>query len=166
PASVLQDLRRLLQLLVVVGAGHLLGGTHQPEHLLASLEAGGILIALLPGPTAFAPLRRSLLAGLSERIDLAALDLLRRDQPLVLEQLERGVDRAGAGGPTAAGALLELLNHLVAMHGPIGEQREDSAADVASANPMATSAPHLVPPESVAASLSMHLRCSFRSIMN
>jgi hypothetical protein len=57
------------------------------------------------------------------------------------------------------------------VHGPVVEQREDGAADVAAADAMASpatssTAPHLVPPISVAASLSVHLLCSFRSITN
>jgi hypothetical protein len=57
------------------------------------------------------------------------------------------------------------------VHGPVVEQRQYRAADVAAADAMAspalsTTAPHLVPPISMAASLSVHLCCSFRSIMN
>jgi hypothetical protein len=59
------------------------------------------------------------------------------------------------------------------VHGPVVEQRQDGAADISAADAMApvaaTAAPaaaHLVPPISMAASLSLHLAFSFRSIMN
>jgi hypothetical protein len=53
--------------------------------------------------------------------------------------------------------------------GPVVAQREYGAANFTAAAAMAppavaTTAPHLVPPVSVAASLSVHLCCSFRSI--
>jgi hypothetical protein len=57
------------------------------------------------------------------------------------------------------------------VHGPVIEQRQNRAAYVTAANAMAppavtSSTAHLVPPKSTAASLSVHLRLSFRSIMN
>src|SRR6185369_12078292 len=64
---------------------------------------------------------------------LAAALLGRRDQPLVFEQLQRRVDRTGAGTPHTAGALVKLLDHLVAVHRPLVEQRQDRGADVAAA---------------------------------
>jgi hypothetical protein len=54
------------------------------------------------------------------------------------------------------------------VHGPVVEQRQDRAADVAAADAVTSSAAtaaHLMPPVSVAASLSVHLSFSFRSIM-
>jgi hypothetical protein len=57
------------------------------------------------------------------------------------------------------------------VHGTVVEQRQDGAADVAAPDAMApaatsAAASHLVPPKSMAASLSVHLSLSFRSIMN
>jgi hypothetical protein len=57
------------------------------------------------------------------------------------------------------------------MHRPVVEQRQNRAANVASADAMpssaaASTAGHLVPSIFVTASLSVHLSCSFRSIMN
>ena len=52
-------------------------------------------------------------------------------QALVDEQLKRRVDRAGAGPPQVLAALGDLLDHLVAVHRPFGEQLEDRGADVA-----------------------------------
>ena len=47
--------------------------------------------------------------GVGKREGLALLALGGRDQPLVLELRERGVDRAGARAPGALAALLDLL---------------------------------------------------------
>src|SRR5581483_3245347 len=59
------------------------------------------------------------------------------DQSLVDEQLQRRVDRAGAGPPQAVAALADLLDHLVAVHRPLGEQREDGRTDVTAPAPSA-----------------------------
>src|SRR5262249_13007116 len=68
------------------------------------------------------------------------------DQALVVEQLQRRVHRAGAGLPDSVAALCDLLNHLVAVHRPLGEQGQDGrphvtalAAIVAAATPSAPS---------------------------
>ena len=61
----------------------------------------------------------------------------RLDQALVLELLERGIDRAGARRPVAAAALGDHLDDLVAVHRLLGEEREDGGADVAAACPAA-----------------------------
>ena len=53
------------------------------------------------------------------------------DQALVLELLERGVDRAGARLPDALGAALDLLDQLVAVLRLLLEQQEQGGADVA-----------------------------------
>jgi hypothetical protein len=52
------------------------------------------------------------------------------DETFVLQQLERGVDRAGARPPDAAGAAFQLLNHFVAVHRPLEQQREKGGADI------------------------------------
>src|SRR5580692_2750782 len=69
-----------------------------------------------------------------------AVDVLTADQALVLEQLEHRVDRAGAGSPCSLAALLDLFDHLVAVHRAVGEQGEDGGADVTAARPRPTSA--------------------------
>src|SRR5690606_3504637 len=61
---------------------------------------------------------------------LAPGDLLDDDQALILELGQRGVDRAGAGTPDVVTALADLLDELVAVHGPLGEQQQDGRADV------------------------------------
>lgn len=62
---------------------------------------------------------------LGEREQLLAALARTGDQPLVLQQLERGVDRAGAGLPGAAAAFGDLLDHLVAVHRAVLEQGQD-----------------------------------------
>src|SRR4029453_18732113 len=62
------------------------------------------------------------------------------DEPLVLELRERGVDRARAGAPDAAAALLELLHELVAVARLLLEQEQDRRAEVAAARPLAAPA--------------------------
>ena len=54
-----------------------------------------------------------------------------RDEPLVLELGERGVDRAGARAPGAGAALLDLLHEAVAVARLLLEQEQDRGADVA-----------------------------------
>src|SRR5690606_15489993 len=60
---------------------------------------------------------------------LAALGLA-DDQALVLQQLEGGVDRAGAGLPRPAAAFGDLLDHLVAVHRAVLQQGQNRRADV------------------------------------
>src|SRR5215203_828857 len=62
---------------------------------------------------------------------LAALAGCDPHEPLVLELLQRGVDRARARTPDAVGALLDLLHQLVAVAWLLGEQHEQRRADVA-----------------------------------
>src|SRR4029079_7546825 len=59
------------------------------------------------------------------------------DQSLVLELADRRVDRAGARAPGAAGALADLLDHLVAVQRTVGEQRQDRPPHVAASCPRA-----------------------------
>src|ERR1700742_4974568 len=62
---------------------------------------------------------------------LAAFAFGGRDQSLVDKQLKRRVNRARAGAPQVLAALGDLLDHLVAVHRPFGQQRENRGADVA-----------------------------------
>ncbi len=57
----------------------------------------------------------------------------RLDQALVLELLQRGIDRAGARRPVPAAALGDHLDDLVAVHRLLREERQDGGADVAPA---------------------------------
>jgi hypothetical protein len=135
-AGVVQDLQRPGLLGLGAGAGHAPGGLVDladggPEAPGDRGHAGGdrlpwrpLLLALHLGPS-----------GVGEREPAAALALLTGDQALVLEQLEGRVDRPRARPPDAAGARLQLLDHLVAVHGPLGQQGQDRGPDVAAAAP-------------------------------
>ena len=79
------------------------------------------------------------LALRGQRVPAApALGGLGLDQSLVLELLEGGIDRPGAGPPHSAAALADLLDDLVAVPGLLGQQRERGRADVAAPDPRAT----------------------------
>src|ERR1700722_4318241 len=78
------------------------------------------------------------LAGVSELEHLAgAAALARADQALVLELLQRWVDRTGARTPHPVAALLHLLHDLVAVAWLLGQQQQRRGANV--------SAPGLAP---------------------
>src|SRR3954454_5787560 len=62
--------------------------------------------------------------GLREARDLLAVLVLRRDQALVVEQLDGRVDGTGARPPGPAAALANLLDHLVAVHRPVEEEEQ------------------------------------------
>src|SRR5205085_12306886 len=57
------------------------------------------------------------------------------DEPLVLEELQRRVDGAGAGPPGAAALLVDALDQLVAVAGRFVEDAQQRRADVAAAHP-------------------------------
>ena len=136
-ARVAQDLERLLRVVGRAGHGDLLHGAGELEGGLPQREPRVLLAALAPRRVAELLLEGLGLcpAGLGQREHAPALALGALDQALVLEELERGVHRAGAGTPGAAGALLELLHDLVAVHGLVGERQQDGGADVAALGP-------------------------------
>jgi hypothetical protein len=70
-------------------------------------------------------------AGLGERRQLAAAVVGEDDEALVGEQAQRRVDGAGARPPRPLGALGQLGDDLVAVHGLLVEQHEDRRADLA-----------------------------------
>src|SRR6185312_8883839 len=80
-----------------------------------------------------AALLDQLAAGVGEVQQLAAVDLLGAHEPLVLQQLEGGVDRACARAPRATAALFELLHDLEAVARLLGEQQQRGRAHVAAA---------------------------------
>jgi hypothetical protein len=88
-----------------------------------------------------------------ERVRAPAVLLLRAHQALVLELLERGIDRAGARLPVALGAALDLLDQLVAVLRVLGEQEQEGGADVAPPGPSAAAAPA---PRAAAAARTEH----------
>jgi hypothetical protein len=73
-------------------------------------------------------------ARFGQRIDFAPVGLFGADDPLVGQQLKGWVDGSGAGFPTAAAALLDLADNLVAVHGALGEQGQHSSPDLSLAN--------------------------------
>src|SRR4051794_33303942 len=98
-------------------------------------------------------------SGLREPQDLAAGVLPGREQALVLELLDRRVDRSGARPPRAVGALGDLLDHLVAvevlLHVGV-EHVEDGSAYVAPPGPLAGPLPRSAAPAEVAADPRHH----------
>src|SRR5258706_9095772 len=124
----------LSPLLVRAAEAHLAERVHDPEDRIAVvLRLRHRLVAiLLPGRVFRRPLGLRP-ASLGEREPLASATLLGRDEAFVLEQLQRRVDRAGAAAPDAAGAALQLLDHLVSLHGPLDEQRPHAVSHVLAA---------------------------------
>ena len=96
---------------------------------------------------------------------LAAFAFGADDEALVDQQLQRRVDRAGAGPPQALAALGDLLDHLVAVHRPLGEQSQDGRADVAAlaASASAATAARAAESEAAAADRSRRGRARSRS---
>src|SRR6266511_1921382 len=70
------------------------------EPLAERPELPRLLAAALPALLELGP------AGVVDRVDALAVPLLAGHEPLVLEQLQRGVDRAWARPPCAAASLL------------------------------------------------------------
>src|SRR5260221_3980781 len=64
-----------------------------------------------------------------------AVARLGADQALVLELLQRGIDRTGARTPHAVAPLADRLDDLVAIHRLLGQQRQRRRTDVASLCP-------------------------------
>src|SRR4029453_13087901 len=62
-------------------------------------------------------------ARVVDRVDALAVALFARHEPLVLEQLERGVDRSRAGAPRPAAPLLDLSDQVVPVHRLFRHQR-------------------------------------------
>src|SRR5215472_1539428 len=72
-----------------------------------------------------------LLALLGQLVGAAsALAALLLDEVFILELSQGRVDRSRTGAPEAAAALVDLLDDLVAVHRPLGEQRESRRTDV------------------------------------
>ncbi len=88
-------------------------------------------------------------SSVSSKSFLLPSDLGRDEQAFVDEQLQRRVDRAGARLPQLLAALVDLLDHLVAVHRPVGEQLEDRGAHVTA--PAASAAAGSAAPAAAAA---------------
>src|SRR6266511_3719352 len=110
---------------LVLGAveADLAQGVHDAEDRVTVVPDGVhlVLTELLPRRV-LAGLFRLGAAGVGQREPAPPAALLADDQALVLQQLQGRVDRARARPPYAAGPLVELLDHLVAVHRALGEQ--------------------------------------------
>ena len=82
-------------------------------------------------------------SSVSSKSFLLPSDSVGGQQALVDQQLQGGVHRTGARLPQLLTAFVDLLDHLVAVHGPLDEQREDRGAHVAAlaAGPAAAGTP-------------------------
>src|SRR5579875_280897 len=130
-ARVVDDVEDALLLL---GARRVCGLRHRTEQLTqgspqVDLRRIGVFGDLLPrwcghllccGP--------SFLGQLEE--PLAALGTGTDDQAFVYQQLQGRVHRAGARAPQVLAALSDFLDHLVAVHRPLGEQHQNCSTDV------------------------------------
>ena len=103
----------------------------QPE--LRRVDALGHVVPWL----AVASLRGFLATGIGQREEALATVGVGGDETLVLEQLQRGVDRTGTRPPHPVGPLLELLDHLVPVHRPLGEQGEGGGPHITATGPAA-----------------------------
>ena len=108
-------------------------------------------------------LGRFLAAGVGQGEEALARLRVGGDEALVLQELEGGVDRAGARSPHAVGALLELLDHLVAVHRPLAQEREGGGPHVAAPGPAAgaTTPASAGSAEAEALGRTVPRRCSF-----
>src|SRR6201996_9276461 len=145
PSRVGQNLAGLLHLSGRAGLADL-GGGHQDladqlaELHLAVVDAAGHRV---PGRGQLVGVRLGVgpaLIGQGERL-AAAVGGLGLDQPLILELLERGVDRTRAGPPHPVGALADLLDDLVPVAGTLGQQRQRCGPDVTPAYPRPAAEP-------------------------
>src|SRR5215213_166362 len=136
-AALVEQLADLFLLALVGGVEDLADRVVQLAHRVLEVDRLGVRVGAdgVPGGLLTGLLALLGGAGLGEGEAALPVALLTADQPLVLEHLQGGVDRAGAGGPGPAGSLLELFDHLVAVHRPLGEQGEDGGPDVAAPRP-------------------------------
>src|SRR6185436_15009798 len=103
-----------------------------PEPLAERPELPGLAGPALPALLELGPAR------VGDRVDALAVPLLARDEPLVLEQLQRRVDRSRARPPRPAAPLLEFADQVVAVHRVVRQQREQRGSDVASSRASAS----------------------------
>src|SRR3546814_152129 len=134
-----EDLGCLGPLLLGADGDHLPHGSHHLSddgHQVAdSTGCGAFLVGLaerLPCRCELVGVRVDVrLPGIGEVQQAASLGVAALDQALVLELLDRRVDRAGARLPRPLAALGDLLDHLISVHRLLGEDGEDRGAYVA-----------------------------------
>src|SRR5919106_2059051 len=134
-AGLLEDLSGTRDLNIVARLGHLHDGRGDADPNVPEFGEGTAVVphgprrrAALGAPGSF------LSAGVGQVKDPFTVGVARPDEALVLELLERGVDRAGARTPHAAASFGELLDDLVAMHGLCRQQPEDGRPHIAPAD--------------------------------
>src|SRR5579875_3303681 len=149
PARVGQDLACLAHLRIAARADDL-EGCHrdladQPPHLDGGAAEGAS--HHVPRSAHLVRMRRHVVAaGISERVPSPpALLALGTDQALVLELLQRRIDRAGAWPPHPVTALGDLLDDLISVHRPLGQQRQCCRPDVAAPGPRPSHPPRTRP---------------------
>src|SRR5215471_9991908 len=149
-ARVRENLAGLPDLAVGSGAQHLEGGhAHLPDeaaHLDRGISDGAG--HRVPRGADLVGVSVDVVAALGGELVAppAALVGLRHDQPLVLQLLQRRVDRSGAGPPHAVAPLADLLDDLVAVHRPVGQQGQRRGAHVAALGPGPAPHPRLAHP--------------------
>src|SRR5579875_480866 len=100
------------------------GIVHAPGHgVPRRLQLAGVRLGVCPA-----------LVGQAERL-AAAFTGLGADEALILQLLESGVDRPGARPPHAVGALADLLDDLVPVPRPLGQQRQRRRPHVTAPDP-------------------------------
>src|SRR5215470_1561375 len=143
-ARVRENLAGLPDLAVGAGAQHLEGGhAHLPDqaaHLDRGISDGSG--HRVPRGADLVRVSLDVVAALAGELVAppAALVGLGHDQPLVLQLLQRRVDGSRAGPPHAVAPLADLLDDLVAVHRPLGQQGQRRGTHVAALGP--GSAPH------------------------
>src|SRR5262249_21324621 len=132
-ARLLHDRGGLLDLLGRTGHRHLAGGQVHLAHRTEQPAGPGAPPAI--GPRRAAGLLDAALGLGPPRVgdprDPLAVALEAVAQPLVLQQLEAGVDRARRRTPRALALVLDALHDLVAVAGALGQDRQQCGADVA-----------------------------------
>src|ERR1700722_14005862 len=136
PPGPLQELLGRADLVRRAGVGQLHDAAAEPGRLReqAGHLAGLVRRHRLPGrPGPVGVFLDVLPPGLGQAERAPATGLLTGDQPFVGQQLQGRGDRAGAGPPGAAAALLDLGHDLVTVARAFAQQGQDGRAHVATA---------------------------------
>src|ERR1700722_13729333 len=134
PRGPLQELLGRGYLVRRAGLGQLHDAAAEPGRLREQARhlTGLVLRHRLPGrPGPLGVLLDVLPPGLGQADPASATGLLPGDQPFVGQQLQGRVDRAGAGPPGTAAALLDLGHDLVTVARAFPQQGQDGRAHVA-----------------------------------
>ena len=146
PACLGEGLRRSGLLVGGACTGDLADGSVELSHEVAEVRAGRLLVEARERVRALRLLGEGGASRVGDRGQLAARLAGDRDEALVLELVERRVDRAGARRPTATGAVGDRLHELVPVHRLLDEQHQHGGADVAARCAATTAAVGVVTP--------------------